>query len=170
MEALFINLAEAFTGWMIRLGLNPAWAESILLLVKWIIVITIITVNIIILIWLERKISAFFQERLGPNRLGPFGIFQTVADAIKLLTKEDIVPSAADKLIFKTAPMFFIVVAVMLYTVIPMGKDMEVINLNIGLLFFISVGSLSTIALLMAGWGSNNKWSLMGAVRSVISF
>ena len=129
--------------------------------------ITIITVNIIILIWLERKISAFFQERLGPNRLGPFGIFQTVADAIKLLTKEDIVPSAADKLIFKTAPMFFIVVAVMLYTVIPMGKDMEVINLNIGLLFFISVGSLSTIALLMAGWGSNNKWSLMGAVRSV---
>lgn len=167
MEPLFVNLAEAFTGWMISLGLNPAWAEAVLLLVKWILVVTIITVNIIILIWLERKISAFFQERLGPNRLGPFGVFQTIADAIKLLTKEDIVPSAADKLIFKTAPMFFIVVAVMLYTVIPMGKGMEVINLNVGLLFFISVGSLSTIALLMAGWGSNNKWSLMGAVRSV---
>ncbi|KUG04897.1 nadh-ubiquinone oxidoreductase chain h [hydrocarbon metagenome] len=167
MEPLFINLAAALTGWLISLGLSPVWADTILLLVKWVIIITIITLNIIILIWLERKVSAFFQERLGPNRLGPFGIFQTLADTLKLLTKEDIVPSAADKLIFKTAPMFFIVVAVMLYTVIPMGRGMEVINLNIGLLFFISIGSLSTIALLMAGWGSNNKWSLMGAVRSV---
>jgi NADH-quinone oxidoreductase subunit H len=167
MEQLFTNLMLIFTSWLVRLGLPPVWADTALLLVKWVIVIVIITVNIMILIWLERKISGFFQERLGPNRLGPFGIFQTIADTFKLLTKEDIVPSAADKLIFKTAPMFFIVVSVLLYTVIPMGQDMQVINLNIGLLFFISVGSLSTIALLMAGWGSNNKWSLMGALRSV---
>lgn len=167
MEQLFTNLMLSFTGWLVKLGLPAVGADAVLLLVKWIIVILIITVNIMILIWLERKVSGFFQERLGPNRLGIFGIFQTIADTLKLLTKEDIVPTAADKLIFKTAPMFFIVVSVLLYTVIPMGQDMQVIDLNVGLLFFISVGSLGTIALLMAGWGSNNKWSLMGALRSV---
>jgi NADH-quinone oxidoreductase subunit H len=107
------------------------------------------------------------QERLGPNRLGPFGCFQTIADTLKLLTKEDIVPSKTDKWIFKTAPMFFIIVSVMLYTVIPMGRNMVVVDLNVGLFYFISVGSLSTIAILMAGWSSNNKWSLLGAMRSV---
>ena len=167
MEHLIINLFQAFTGLLVDLGLPPVLAEVALLIVKWGIIIAIITLNVLILIWLERKISGFFQERLGPNRLGPFGIFQTVADTLKLMTKEDIVPSAADKLIFKTAPMFFIVVSVLLYTVLPMGKDLQVIDLNVGVLFFISIGSLSTIALLMAGWGSNNKWSLMGAVRSV---
>ncbi len=166
MEHWFTNLFTIFTQALISLGLSPVLADAALLVLKWILIVIIIIVNIIILIWLERKISGFFQERLGPNRLGPFGVFQTIADAIKLLTKEDIVPSAADKLIFKTAPMLFIVIAVLLYTVIPLGHDMQVIDLNVGILFFISIGSLSTIAILMAGWGSNNKWSLMGAFRS----
>lgn len=166
MEHWFTDLFTIFTQALIRLGLSPVLADAALLVLKWILIVIIIIVNIIILIWLERKVSGFFQERLGPNRLGPFGVFQTIADAIKLLTKEDIVPSAADKLMFKTAPMLFIVIAVMLYTVIPLGHDMQVIDLNVGILFFISIGSLSTIAILMAGWGSNNKWSLMGAFRS----
>lgn len=166
MEHWFTNLFTIFTQALISLGLSPVLADAALLVLKWILIVIIIIVNIIILIWLERKVSGFFQERLGPNRLGPFGVFQTIADAIKLLTKEDIVPSAADKLIFKTAPMLFIVIAVLLYTVIPLGHDMQVIDLNVGILFFISIGSLSTIAILMAGWGSNNKWSLMGAFRS----
>lgn len=166
MEHWFTNLFTIFTQTLISLGLSPVLADAALLVLKWILIVIIIIVNIIILIWLERKVSGFFQERLGPNRLGPFGVFQTIADAIKLLTKEDIVPSAADKLIFKTAPMLFIVIAVLLYTVIPLGHDMQVIDLNVGILFFISIGSLSTIAILMAGWGSNNKWSLMGAFRS----
>ena len=94
-------------------------------------------------------------------------MFQTIADAIKLLTKEDIIPSATDKLIFRTAPMFFIIISVMLYVVLPMGKNMVIVDLNVGVFYFISVGSLTTICLLMAGWGSNNKWSLLGAMRSV---
>ena len=166
MEHWFTNYLPFFTQTLISLGLSPVLADEALLVLKWILIVIIIIVNIIILIWLERKVSGFFQERLGPNRLGPFGVFQTIADAIKLLTKEDIVPSAADKLIFKTAPMLFIVIAVLLYTVIPLGHDMQVIDLNVGILFVISIGSLSTIAILMAGWGSNNKWSLMGAFRS----
>lgn len=167
MEHWFTNIAHAFTGLLMNLGLPPMWADLILLVVQWICIVTIVTLNITVLIWLERKVSGFFQERLGPNRLGPFGCFQTLADAIKLLTKEDIIPSAADKLIFRTAPMFFIIVAVMLYVVVPMGDGMQIVDLNVGLFFFISVGSLSTICLLMAGWGSNNKWSLIGAMRAV---
>ncbi len=167
MEHWFINIAQALTSWLVVLGLSPGWADFILLILQWICIVTIVTLNVIVLIWLERKVAGFMQQRLGPNRLGPFGIFQTIADAIKLLTKEDIIPSATDKLIFRTAPMFFIIIAVMLYVVIPMGEGMEIVDLNVGVFYFISVGSLSTICLLMAGWGSNNKWSLLGAMRSV---
>ncbi|MBC7075313.1 MAG: NADH-quinone oxidoreductase subunit NuoH [Syntrophomonadaceae bacterium] len=167
MESLFINLSQAFTAWLMSLGLSAGWADALLLAVQWTCIVAIVTLNITILIWLERRVSSFFQERLGPNRVGPLGCFQTVADALKLLTKEDIVPSAADKLIFKTAPALFIIVAVMLYAVIPMGDGMQVVDLNVGLFYFISIGSLSTICLFMAGWGSNNKWSLMGALRAV---
>ncbi len=167
MESMIINIAQTLSSWLISLGLTPWWADLILLVLQWTCIVAIITLNVIILIWLERKISGFMQERLGPNRLGPFGCFQTIADTLKLLTKEDIVPSKADKWIFKTAPMFFIIVSVMLYAVIPMGKNMAVVDLNIGLFYFISVGSLTTIAILMAGWSSNNKWSLLGAMRSV---
>lgn len=167
MENLILFIAHALTSWLVSLGLSSWWADLILLILQWTTIVMIITFNVLILIWLERKVAGFMQERLGPNRLGPFGIFQTIADTLKLLTKEDIIPARADKWIFMTAPMFFIIVAVLLYAVIPMGKDMAVVDLNVGLFYFISVGSLSTICILMAGWGSNNKWSLLGAMRSV---
>lgn len=167
LESLFVNIANAIANWLLGLGVTDAWTAAIMLFIKWLCVILIVLVNVIVLIWLERKISGFIQQRLGPNRLGPFGAFQTVADAIKLLTKEDIIPSRTDKLIFMTAPLLFIAIAVILYCVLPLGDGMVVVDLNVGLLFFISVGSLSTICLLMAGWGSNNKWSLMGAMRAV---
>lgn len=167
MENLILFIAHMLTSWLVSLGLSSWWADLILLVLQWTTIVIIITLNVLILIWLERKVAGFMQERLGPNRLGPFGLFQTIADTIKLLTKEDIVPSQTDKWIFKTAPMFFIIVAVLLYAVIPMGKDMAVTDLNVGLFYFISIGSLSTICILMAGWGSHNKWSLLGAMRSV---
>jgi NADH-quinone oxidoreductase subunit H len=167
MEHLFRNIAHSLTEWLLQLGMSALWADFILLLVQWTCIILIVTLNVIVLIWLERKISGFIQERLGPNRLGPFGVFQTIADALKLLTKEDIIPSRTDRWIFKTAPMFFITIAVMLYAVLPMGEGMAVVDLNIGLFYFISLGALSTICLLMAGWGSNNKWAMLGAMRSV---
>lgn len=167
MENWFTNVAHSLTFWLLGLGLAPVWADLIMLILQWTCIIAIVTLNVIVLIWLERKIAGFIQQRLGPNRLGPFGVFQTIADAMKLLTKEDIIPSRTDRFIFKTAPMLFIIVSVMLYAVLPMGKDMAIVDLNVGLFYFISLGSLSTICLLMAGWGSNNKWSLLGAMRSV---
>ena len=134
-------------GW----GLPFEWADLIMLLIQWICVIAIVVLNVIILIWLERKVSGFIQMRLGPNRVGPFGIFQTFADTFKLMTKEDIIPNRVDKWIFLTAPLFMIFLSVMLYVVIPFGEGMQVMDLDVGLLFFISIGSLTTICLIMAG-------------------
>ncbi|NLJ72652.1 MAG: NADH-quinone oxidoreductase subunit NuoH [Syntrophomonadaceae bacterium] len=167
VELLFLNIAKFIFNWLQSIGLSPLWADFVMLVIKFACIAGIVTVNILILIWLERKVSGFIQQRLGPNRLGPFGIFQTVADAIKLLTKEDIIPSRTDKFIFRTAPIFFIIISLMLYIVIPFGDGMQIVDLNIGVFYFLSVGSLATIAILMAGWGSNNKWSLLGAMRSV---
>lgn len=167
VETIFVDLANWLITWLTSLGVPLAWADLILLVVQFACIAAIVTLNVIVLIWLERKVSGFIQLRLGPNRLGPFGIFQTIADAIKLLTKEDIVPSKADRWIFRSAPVLFITVAIMLYVVLPMGQDMQIVDLNVGVFYFISLGSLTTIALLMAGWGSNNKWSLLGAMRSV---
>lgn len=167
MEHWFTNIAHALTSWLVSLGLAPVWADLILLFVQWTCIIVIVTLNVIILIWLERKVVAFMQERLGPNRLGPYGVFQTIADAIKLLTKEDIIPSRTDRWIFMSAPLLFITIAIMLYAVLPMGDGMAIVDLNVGLFYFISVASLSTICLLIAGWGSNNKWSMLGAMRAV---
>ncbi|MGI5911591.1 MAG: NADH-quinone oxidoreductase subunit NuoH [Syntrophomonadaceae bacterium] len=167
METLFLDISKALTGWLQTLGVSYTLADFILLLIQFGCIVAIVVLNITILIWLERRVSGFFQLRLGPNRLGPFGAFQTIADAIKLMTKEDIIPSQTDKWIFRTAPFLFIIVVLMLYVVIPMGDGMQIVDLNIGVFYFISLGSLSTIALLMAGWGSNNKWSLLGAMRSV---
>ncbi|CFX28863.1 NADH:ubiquinone oxidoreductase, subunit 1/F420H2 oxidoreductase subunit H [Syntrophomonas zehnderi OL-4] len=167
MEHFFLNIAHSLIVWLMGLGLSSKGADLVLLIVQWICIVAIVTINVIVLIWLERKVAGFMQQRLGPNRLGPAGMFQTIADAIKLLTKEDIIPSAADRIIFRTAPIFFIIIAVMLYVVLPMGDGMQIVDLNVGVFYFISVASLSTICLLMAGWGSNNKWSLLGAMRSV---
>lgn len=166
-ETFFVDLARAIVNGLENMGMSALWAEIILLIIKFACIAGIVTVNIIILIWLERKISGFIQQRLGPNRLGPWGTLQTIADAIKLLTKEDIIPSETDKIIFRTAPIVFIIISLMLYVVLPFGDGMAIVDLNLGVLYFISIGSLGTIALLMAGWGSNNKWSLLGAMRSV---
>ncbi|MCX5779368.1 MAG: NADH-quinone oxidoreductase subunit H, partial [Firmicutes bacterium] len=144
MENWILNLAHFITSWLLSLGLNALGADLILLVLQWSAIVMIVTLNVIVLIWLERKVAGFMQQRLGPNRIGPYGMFQTIADTLKLLTKEDIVPSQTDKWIFKTAPMFFIIVAVMLYLVLPMGQNMAVLDLNVGLFYFISVGSLST--------------------------
>lgn len=167
VENIFINLAAFLRSLLAAWGASAVMADLFMLVLEWVCIITIVTLNVVVLIWLERKVAGFMQQRLGPNRLGPFGIFQTIADAIKLLTKEDIIPGKTDRWVFMTAPMIFLVVSVLLYAVLPMGQDMVIVDFNIGLLYFVSMGSLATICLLMAGWGSNNKWSLFGAMRSV---
>lgn len=138
-----------------------------LAVISFVIVLGFVLVNVLLLVWLERRGAGFFQERLGPNRVGPFGLLQTVNDTVKLLGKESIIPKAADRMVYMLAPMIIFTTAIALYAVIPFGKGLAATHAVIGLFFFISVSSTTTIAILMAGWGSNNKYSILGGMRTV---
>jgi len=125
------------------------------------------------LVYAERKVCAFMQNRLGPNRVGPFGIFQTVADFIKLVTKEIIHIKRADPFLFNLAPFIVIVASFLTFSVIPYSKSLQVVDLNIGVMYVSAVSSLGVVGILIAGWASNNKYALIGAMRSgaqVISY
>src|SRR5216684_7603059 len=116
---------------------------------------------------LERKILGRIQNRYGPNRVGPFGLFQPVADGIKMLIKEDIVPARADKIVHFLAPVLLAAVAILTLGVIPYGRNMTPFTIDGGILFFFAVGSATELAVFMAGWASNNKYSLLGAMRAI---
>ncbi len=120
-----------------------------------------------LLTWVERKALGRIQNRRGPNRVGPVGLFQPIADALKLLTKEDIVPNAADKVVHFLAPVLVVVPAFMVLAVVPVAKGFVPADLNIGVLFALAVSTASVLALFMAGWASHNKFSLLGAMRGV---
>lgn len=121
----------------------------------------------ILLVWVERKIVARFQDRFGPNRLGPFGLFQPIADVLKLLGKEDITPQGADKFIYNLAPIIALTTVLMLWAVIPLSPTMFGTNIDIGVLYIVAVGGIGTLGIIMAGWASNNKYALIGAFRTV---
>lgn len=132
-----------------------------------VLVISLVTGWVAAANYLERKVSAFMQARLGPMRVGPWGILQPIADGIKLLTKEDFIPDKADRWIFFIAPYIAVASAFIVFVVVPFGPDWAVIaDLNIGLLFVLAVSSVGVLALILAGWSSNSKYSLLGALRS----
>jgi NADH-quinone oxidoreductase subunit H len=116
---------------------------------------------------LERKILGRMQNRYGPNRVGPFGLFQPVADGIKMLIKEDIVPARADKIVHFLSPIIITAIAILTLGVIPYGRNMTPMTIDGGILFFFAVGSATELAVFMAGWGSNNKYSMLGAMRAI---
>ena len=163
---LFVNLGCSWSGWLG--GFLPPWAVDLInYVVVAVLLVLIPVVATLALTWMERKVIGRIQNRIGPNRVGPWGIFQGVADAVKLLVKEDITPTDVDRPVFNLAPIIIVAAAVMLWAVIPFGQKMVAADLNVGLLYIIAVGSLGTIAVLMAGWSSNNKYALIGAFRVV---
>jgi len=118
------------------------------------------------LIWLERRLLGLWQDRYGPNRVGPFGLLQVLADMIKVFTKEDWIPPFADKPVFIIAPAIIVVTVLMSFAVIPYAPALEVIDLNIGLLFFLGMSSLGVYSVTLAGWASDSKYSLLGGLRA----
>jgi NADH-quinone oxidoreductase subunit H len=128
--------------------------------------ITLFALLGLVLVLLERKVAARIQIRLGPNRVGPGGIFQTAADTLKLIMKEGLTPDSADKFLFNLAPFVVMMVAMLLLAPIAFAKNFQIWDINIGVLYISAVSSLSVIGILMAGWASNNKYSLLGAMRS----
>ena len=120
----------------------------------------------VILIYMERKVCAFFQCRLGPNRVGKWGSIQVFADVIKMLIKEIIELKHADKFLYELAPFMVIIASVMAFSCIPINKGMEILDFNVGVFFLLAASSIGVVGILLAGWGSNNKFSLIGAMRS----
>jgi len=167
----FINdpigfLAEWITNFLSGF-LPEAWVIFIVTLLGVIITASFGLIIVIFLIWLERKIAARFQDRLGPNRAGPYGLLQTFADMIKLITKEDVVPEKADKLTFNIAPILSVVAVLLIWAVVPFAPGWIGTDLNVGVLYIAAVGSFGILSILMAGWSSNNKYALLGAFRAV---
>lgn len=120
----------------------------------------------LVLIYVERKVCAFFQCRIGPNRVGPYGLVQSVADMIKMLTKELITINHVDKFLFNLAPYIVIIASVIAFSCLPFAKGLEIIDFNVGAFFVMAVSSMGIVGILLAGWSSNNKYSLIGAMRS----
>ena len=118
------------------------------------------------LIWLERRLLGLWQDRYGPNRVGPFGLLQVVADMIKIFTKEDWIPPFADKAVFVIAPAIVMATVLLSFAVVPFAPGIGIVDMNIGLLFFLGMSSLGVYSILLAGWSSNNKYSLLGGIRS----
>jgi NADH-quinone oxidoreductase subunit H len=127
---------------------------------------TFMALGPLIYVYAERKVSAFMQDRIGPNRVGPIGLLQTVADTVKLLFKEAIFPKKVDRKLFVIAPVLVNVGAFMPFLVIPWGGRLQPADLNVGVFYVVAIASLSTVGLIMAGWASNNKYSLFGGMRS----
>ncbi len=130
-------------------------------------ILGIILTSVIFLVYAERKVSAYMQMRVGPNRVGPFGLLQTVADMLKLLSKEDIRPAGVEKWIWGLAPLLLFIPAVAAYAVLPLDDGLVFADLNIGIFYFIAISSQVTLPFLMAGWASNNKYALLGGMRTV---
>ena len=145
---------------------NPTLALIFEMVIAGIAVISLFAILGLVLVIMERKVSAWMQIRLGPNRVGPKGMLQSLADTVKLLVKEGLTPDGADKFLFNLAPLIAMMVAMLLMAPIAFAKDFQLWDLNIGVLYVSAVSSIMVISILMAGWSSNNKYSLMGAMRS----
>ena len=164
---IFLVWVDMFRNWLTAgIGVPALAAEIFIKAILVLIVIIFVCCNLIVLVWLERKFSAFYAMRRGPNRLGPAGFFQFPVDIVKMLAKEDIIPKAADLPVFKTASICAFITAILAWAVIPLGKGLVLEDLNIGIFYFIAIGSTGTIAFIMAGFGSNNKYSLLGGMRT----
>ncbi|MEI6884029.1 MAG: NADH-quinone oxidoreductase subunit NuoH [Bacteroidota bacterium] len=159
----------SFNQWIDK-GLNSIMSPTWALITEWFIIgivfLLFYAVVGLFLVYAERKVCAFMQNRVGPNRVGPYGFFQTIADFIKLLMKELVYIKDSDKLLFNIAPFIVIIASFMALSAVPFAKGLHAIDFDIGILYVIAVSSLGVVGVLLAGWSSNNKYSLIGAMRS----
>ena len=154
-------LLGIFSGW----GMPDLWAQVLIGFLGIFILVALLMVLDIFLVWIERKVVSRFQSRIGPNRLGPFGLIQPFADIIKLLIKEDTTPEGADRTLYNLAPILSMMSVLILWAVVPLAPSILGVDLNIGVLYIIAAGAIGTLSIIMAGWSSNNKYSLIGAFR-----
>jgi NADH-quinone oxidoreductase subunit H len=159
------GITKSLQDWL-YINFNPTWALVIECLIVIVLAIALFAFLGLVLVLMERKVAAHLQIRLGPNRVGPKGMFQTAADTLKLIMKEGLTPDGADKFLFNLAPFVVMIVAMLILAPIAFAKGFQIWDINIGVLYVSAISSLSVIGILMAGWASNNKYSLLGAMRS----
>jgi len=163
-----INLiSEWFRELLLGWGLAPGLVQLISYAIGAVVVCIVAMTIVVLLIWVERKIAGRIQDRLGPNRAGPFGLLQPIADVIKIMTKEMITPQGADSIPFNLAPVISVAAVLLIWAVVPFAATVVGANIHVGVLYIIAVGSFGIVAILMAGWSSNNKFALLGAARAV---
>lgn len=150
----------------VTLGLNNFWTLFIEFILIGVVLLAVYAIIALILIYVERKICAFFQCRIGPNRVGKWGLIQPIADMIKILLKEIITLKNNDKFLFYLAPFFVIVGSILTFAALPFGLGLHAVDFNVGIVYILAVSSLGIIGILLAGWSSNNKYTLIGAMRS----
>jgi len=156
-------LLGIFTVW----GMPDLVAQVLIGFLGVLVLFSLLMLLDIFLVWVERKVVSRFQDRIGPNRVGPFGLIQPFADIIKLLIKEDITPDGADKVIYNLAPLLSMMSVLILWAVVPLAPTILGVDLNIGALYIIAAGAIGALSIIMAGWSSNNKYALIGAFRQV---
>lgn len=159
--------SETLTGWFMAIGIPEGIAVTLALAIGATILAVGSLTLALLLIWITRKMIARFQDRLGPNRLGPWGLVQAIADALKLITKEDVVPSNADKVVYWVAPILAVMGVLMAFGVVAWAPGLIGVDLNVGVLYIVALGSVSVMAALMAGWSSSNKYAVLAGFRVV---
>ena len=165
LDQIFVSGKQCLLSWLTS---APDWAIQVVSsLINIFAVLGVFLTLFALISVLERKILGRMQNRYGPNRVGPFGLFQPIADGIKMLIKEDIVPARADKVVHFLAPILIAATAILVLGIIPYGRNMTPFTIDGGILFFFAVGSTTELAVFMAGWGSNNKFSMLGAMRAI---
>ena len=166
----WLSIGGPLHDWAVGIGI-PSWLVSLVyVVIGAAIILGMITVFVIIAIWAERRFIARLQDRLGPNRVGKFGLLQSVADAVKLLGKEIIRPQEADPFLHFLAPMLILGASLMTWAVIPWGPGLQVANLNVAVLYLLAFGAIPALGVTIAGWGSTNKYSLFGGMRAVVQY
>lgn len=161
-----IDLQGSFIELLTSIGLPPGVAKAVWMPLPMLLMLVGATIGVLISVWLERKISAAAQQRIGPEYIGPLGVLAPVADGLKLLFKEDIVPGNADAALFTLGPILVVIPVFLSYLIVPFGQNLLISDLGIGVFLWISLSSIAPIGLLMAGYASNNKYSLLGGLRA----
>ena len=159
--------ADWLTGILRGWGMPEIAAQILIGFLGVLVLLSLLMVLDILLVWVERKVVSRFQSRIGPNRVGPFGLIQPFADIIKLLIKEDTTPAGADRVVYNLAPILSMMSVLVLWAVVPLAPNILGVDLNVGVLYIIATGAIGTLSIIMAGWSSNNKYSLIGAFREV---
>ena len=164
--AFTLDLETGFRGLLEAGGVSPGLSRLIWLPLPMLLVLVAAVVGVLVTVWLERKISAAVQQRIGPEYAGALGILQPLADGLKLLVKEDIVPARADGLLFTLGPVLVVVPVILSWLIVPFGQNLLISNVGVGIFLWVALSSIQPIGLLMSGYSSNNKYSLLGGLRA----